>query len=71
MYIEQLIYKTEKRNISNATGDGGARWPADSAIWRAIVVGNQRWSVIGWVPKNLLSEAPPCLGRHVGSSCIH
>jgi hypothetical protein len=25
----------------------------------------QRWSVIGWVTKNLLSRAPPCFGRHV------
>jgi hypothetical protein len=24
-----------------------------------------RWSVIGWVTKNLLSQAPPCFGRHV------
>jgi hypothetical protein len=25
----------------------------------------QRWSVIGWVTKNLFSRAPPCFGRHV------
>jgi hypothetical protein len=25
----------------------------------------QRWSVIGWVTKNVLSRAPPCFGRHV------
>jgi hypothetical protein len=24
-----------------------------------------RWSVIGWVTKNLLSRAPPCFERHV------
>jgi hypothetical protein len=25
----------------------------------------QRWSVIGWVTKNLLSRAPRCFRRHV------
>jgi hypothetical protein len=25
----------------------------------------QRWLVIGWLTKNLLSRAPPCFGRHV------
>ncbi|RVE39811.1 hypothetical protein evm_015539, partial [Chilo suppressalis] len=25
----------------------------------------QQWSVIGWVTKNLLSQVPPCFGRHV------
>jgi hypothetical protein len=25
----------------------------------------QRWSVMRWVSKNLLSRAPSCLGRHV------
>jgi hypothetical protein len=25
----------------------------------------QRWSVIGWVTKNLLFRAPPCCERHV------
>jgi hypothetical protein len=32
---------------------------------RAIAEVKQGWSVIGWVTKNLLSCAPPCLGRHV------
>jgi hypothetical protein len=35
--------------------------PAVSAIGKV----NQRWSVIGWVTKNLLSRAPLCFGRHV------
>jgi hypothetical protein len=39
--------------------------PAVSALWRAIAEVKQRWSVIGWVTKNLLSRAPPCLGRQV------
>jgi hypothetical protein len=26
---------------------------------------SKRWSVIGWVIKNVLSRAPPCFGRHV------
>jgi hypothetical protein len=36
-----------------------------SALWRAIEEVKPRWSVIGWVTKNLLSRAPPCFGRHV------
>jgi hypothetical protein len=39
--------------------------PAVSALRRAIVEDKQRWSVIGWVNKNLLSRALPCFGRHV------
>jgi hypothetical protein len=36
-----------------------------SALWRAIAKVKQRWSVIGWVTKNLLFRAPPCFGGHV------
>jgi hypothetical protein len=39
--------------------------PAVSALWLAIVEVKQRWSVIGWVTKNLLSRGPPCFERHV------
>jgi hypothetical protein len=39
--------------------------PAVSALRRAIAEVKQRWSVIGWVTKNLLSRAPPCFGRLV------
>jgi hypothetical protein len=39
--------------------------PADSALRRAIVDVKHRWSVTGWVAKNLLSRAPPCFSRHV------
>jgi hypothetical protein len=36
-----------------------------SVLRRAIAEVKQRWSVIGWVTKNLVSRAPPCSGRHV------
>jgi hypothetical protein len=39
--------------------------PAVSALRRAIVEVKQRWSVIGWVTKNVLSRALPCFRRHV------
>jgi hypothetical protein len=39
--------------------------PAVSALRRAIAEVTQRWSVIDWVTKNLLSRTPPCLGRNV------
>jgi hypothetical protein len=39
--------------------------PAVSALQRAIAIVKQRWSVIGWVTKNLLFWVPPCFGRHV------
>jgi hypothetical protein len=39
--------------------------PAVSTLRRAIAEAKQRWSVIGWVIKNLLSRAPPCFGRYV------
>jgi hypothetical protein len=29
------------------------------------VKAKQRWSVIGWVTKNLFARAPPCFGRQV------
>jgi hypothetical protein len=32
--------------------------PAVSALRHAIAEVKQRWSVIGWVPKNLLSRVP-------------
>jgi hypothetical protein len=38
---------------------------AVSALRRAIAEVKQRWSVMGWVTKNLLSRATPCFGRHV------
>jgi hypothetical protein len=41
--------------------------PAISALRRAIAEVKQRWSVSGWVTKNLLSRALPCFGRHVKS----
>jgi hypothetical protein len=39
--------------------------PAVSALRRAIAEVKQRWSVIGWVTKNLLSRALPYFGRLV------
>jgi hypothetical protein len=42
-----------------------ARGPAVSALGRALAEVKQRWSVIEWVTKNLLSRAPLCYGRHV------
>jgi hypothetical protein len=42
-----------------------ARWPAVSALQRAIADVKQLWSVIEWVTNILLSRAPPCFGRHV------
>jgi hypothetical protein len=36
-----------------------------SALRRAIAEDKQRWSVIGWATKNVLSRAPPCLRRRV------
>jgi hypothetical protein len=39
--------------------------PAVRALQRAIAEVKQRWSVIGWMTKNLLYRAPPCFGRHV------
>jgi hypothetical protein len=38
---------------------------AVSTFRHAIAEVKQCWSVIGWVTKNLLSQAPPCFGRHV------
>jgi hypothetical protein len=38
---------------------------AVSALQRAIAEVKQRWSVVGWVTKNLLSRAQLCLGKHV------
>jgi hypothetical protein len=32
--------------------------PAGSALWRVTSEAKQRWSVIGWVTKNLLSRVP-------------
>jgi hypothetical protein len=39
--------------------------PAVSARRRAIAEFKQRWSVIRWGIKNVLSQAPLCYGRHV------
>jgi hypothetical protein len=39
--------------------------PAVSALRHAIAEVNQRWSVIRWVTKDLLSRTPPCFRRHV------
>jgi hypothetical protein len=39
--------------------------PAVSALGRAVAEAKQRWSVIGWVTKNLLSRSLPCFGKHV------
>jgi hypothetical protein len=39
--------------------------PAVSAIRHAIAEVKQRWSVMRWMTKNLLSRTPPCFGRHV------
>jgi hypothetical protein len=39
--------------------------PRSCALRRAIAEVKQRWSVIGWVSKNLLSRVLPCFGRYV------
>jgi hypothetical protein len=39
--------------------------PAVSAVRHAIVKVKQRWPIIGWVTKPLLSRASPCFRRHV------
>jgi hypothetical protein len=39
--------------------------PAASALERMLAEAKQRWSIIGWVTKNLLSRAPPGFERHV------
>jgi hypothetical protein len=39
--------------------------PAVSAVQRAVAEVKRRWSVIGWVTKNLLSRTPPCFEKHV------
>jgi hypothetical protein len=39
--------------------------PAVMVLWRVIMEVKQRWSVIRWVTKHLLSRVPPCFGRHV------
>jgi hypothetical protein len=38
--------------------------PVISALRRAIAEVKQRWSVIGWVTKKILSRAPPRLRRY-------
>jgi hypothetical protein len=58
-------YKTESGNnktipFSYKELDG----PAISAPRRAIAEVKQRWSVIGWVTKDVLSRTPSCFGRH-------
>jgi hypothetical protein len=40
-----------------------ARQPRGQSAQRAIVEAKQRWSLIGWMAKNLLSRAPPYFGR--------
>jgi hypothetical protein len=47
--------------LANEELDG----PTVSVLWRPIVDAMQRWSVIGWVTKNLSSRAPLCFERHV------
>jgi hypothetical protein len=39
--------------------------PEVKALRRVIAKVKHRWSVIGWVTKNLLFQDPPCFGRHV------
>jgi hypothetical protein len=43
--------------------------PAVSALRLKIVEVEQRWSVIGWVTKNLLSRTPPCFGTPTNTHC--
>jgi hypothetical protein len=38
---------------------------AGSPFRRAIAEVKQRWSVIGWVTKNLFSRTPSCYRKHV------
>jgi hypothetical protein len=39
--------------------------PVVSALRHVIGEVKQRWSVIGWVTKNLLSRVPPSFEKHV------
>jgi hypothetical protein len=39
--------------------------PAVSVLRRAIAEVKQRWLVIEWVTKNLLTRSPPCFGKYV------
>jgi hypothetical protein len=55
MFLENFIYI-----LYEALHD-----PAVSALGRAIVEVKQRWLVIGWVTKNVLSRVLQCFGRYV------
>jgi hypothetical protein len=62
-YSHKSCYQSKSENASVSL-----RWikgPAVHALRRAIAEVKQRWSLIGWVTKNLLSRAPPCFERHV------
>jgi hypothetical protein len=52
-------------SIRRVSTRGEAQWARGRCTRREIAEVKQRWSVIGWVTKNLLSRAPPCFGRHV------
>jgi hypothetical protein len=45
--------------------------PAVSALRRAFAEVKQRWSVIGWVTKNLLYRVPPCFGTNPHGDSPH
>jgi hypothetical protein len=53
---------------------GGAQWPRGQCARRAIAEAKQRWLTNSMVShrigdQNLLTQAPPCFGRHVKPIC--
>jgi hypothetical protein len=66
-YYLELNWKRNSSNARSMRDDEELDGPAVSVLRRSITKVKQRWSVIGWVTKNLLSRAPPCFGRHVKS----
>jgi hypothetical protein len=58
-----VIIKQIQCLSTHIIGNRGAWWPRGQ-LRRAIAEVKQRWSVIRWVTKNLLSQAPSCFRRH-------
>jgi hypothetical protein len=57
---EEVLYVYNMHNIVEEV-DG----PAVNVLRRAVAEIKQRWAVIPWVTKILLSRDFPCSGRHV------
>jgi hypothetical protein len=63
-FVAEVCWMARRFDSSSVINVRGVPWPRGQCA-SVIAEVKQRWSVIGWVTKNLLFQNPACFGSHV------